>query len=277
MSDQKSWFDSTINKRKILSLKEPVLSKWKLVEKLNEHVEQRPEAKSHTSLASARFLCRDASRPANEATAYAYLRIVKQIPSERAEEADLVSRAREATQFTPPELKAYKALAQKGSTNTPKLLAWEQGTQDSTGPMPGGHITWIVFEKLEGLTLGDDDEASSYWALPSETRKSIRSVFLREFKSVKTTSISMDDIDTSMTISKAAEIGILPVAPGPHNVIWNAEKETIHFVGFRDPEFFQRKREAGNELFPLFGLAKAPRGDRWAERDWDGDTSKWKF
>ncbi|KAI3199026.1 hypothetical protein CBS147311_6110 [Penicillium roqueforti] len=60
---------------------------------------------------------------------------------------------------------------------------------------------------------------------------------------------------------KAADIGIL-------------ERETIHFVGFEDPEFFKPKGRADNNILAIYGLAK-PCND-WSWRR-DIDTSGWTF
>ncbi|KAJ6118709.1 hypothetical protein N7471_013329 [Penicillium samsonianum] len=35
-------------------------------------------------------------------------------------------------------------------------VTWQQGTQDTSGPVPGGWITWIVFGRIKGFTLGAD-------------------------------------------------------------------------------------------------------------------------
>ena len=198
MADQKIWFPDPIqdSECKILTLNEPTPSTWEVVQKINEHVEQWQDATSYPSLASAKFVCRDAQSP-NGPTAF--LRIVKQIPSVKGDigpvrpqeaaqftpselKAYEAIRAREATQFTPPELEAYQALKERNSPNTPKLLAWEQGTQDSSDSVPGGFITWIIFEKVEGIALGDENGDSMYWEQPPETRAKIRKVFLEEYE-----------------------------------------------------------------------------------------------
>ncbi|KAJ5804304.1 uncharacterized protein N7518_000607 [Penicillium psychrosexuale] len=255
MAHENIWFPDPFQNCKILSLNEPTPSNWEVFQKINEHVEQWQDVTCRLpSLASAKFVCRDASESPNGPTAF--LRIVKQIPSQVAEQftrtepkASQAIRAQEATQFTPPELKAYQALKDRNSPNTPKLLAWQQGTQDASGTVPGGFITWVIFEDIEGIALGDENGAGIYWEQPPETRAKIR------------------------------EIGILPIHDGPGNLIWNAERETIHFVGFEDPEFFQRKGRVTAKIFPRYGLAKTPPGDRWWEYEVnkDPDTSKWTF
>ncbi|CAI7638896.1 unnamed protein product [Penicillium glandicola] len=203
IADEKIWFPGPIQKRKILTLEDPTSSNWKVLHKINEHVEQW-----HTSgpcLASAKFICHDARVSSKGPTAF--LRVVQQIPYVRADVGPL--RAPETTKFTHPELKAYKALKQRNSPNTPKLLAWQEGTQDSSGLVPGGFITWFIFENIEGLALGDENGAGPYWALPPETRTRIPEVFLKEYNT-------------------AAEVGILPVFEGPGNLIWNEKRETMY-------------------------------------------------
>ncbi|KAF9252125.1 hypothetical protein DTO006G1_2872 [Penicillium roqueforti] len=87
MADQKIWFPDPIqdSECKILTLSEPIPSNWEVVQKINEHVEQWQDAisyPSHPSLASTKFVCRDAQFP-NGPTAF--LRIVKQIPSAKGD------------------------------------------------------------------------------------------------------------------------------------------------------------------------------------------------
>lgn len=178
MADSKSWFPKSLKKGKIIRLAEPVSSRWKIVEKVNEHVEQYEDTELHPSLASAKFLCRDASSSSNKK--YAYLRIVQQIPSVNGEVSDHA--AREATEFTPPELKAYQTLKERQSPNTPKLLAWDQETQDTSGPVPGGWMTWIVFERVEGFPLGDEYGAGAFWEQSPDTQMTIRRVLVEEFR-----------------------------------------------------------------------------------------------
>ncbi|OQD97970.1 hypothetical protein PENSOL_c010G10741 [Penicillium solitum] len=203
MADSKSWFPKSIKKGKTVKLTEPVSSRWKIVEKVNEHVEQFEDTELHPSLASAKFLCRDASDPSNKKDAY--LRIVQQIPSVKGEFPDHVSR--EATQFT-PELKAYQTLKERKSPNTPKLLAWQQETQDTSGPVPRGWITRIVFERVEGFPLGDEYGAGAFWKQSPDTQMIIRRVLIEEF-------------------SLAAKIGVLPPDEGPYSAIWNNKAQTM--------------------------------------------------
>lgn len=87
MADEKSWFPKSLKKGKLIKSTEPVASRWKIVEKVNEHVDQSEDTNLHLSLASAKFLCRDANDPANKTDTY--LRIIQQIPSAKAEASDV--------------------------------------------------------------------------------------------------------------------------------------------------------------------------------------------
>lgn len=109
------------------------------------------------------------------------MRVYVQVPHTGYEGADKATRAREAIEFTPPELKAYKSLTDKGSQNTPPLLAYELGTQGSSDIVPNGHITWIVWKKVPGKRLGDFRSAFVYWNMDRDERDRIREAFLREF------------------------------------------------------------------------------------------------
>ena len=155
MAHKQIWFPDPDQKCKILSLDEPPPSNWEVFQTINEHVKQwQVDTSRCPSLASAKLVCGDASKSPNGPTAF--FRIVKQIPSQVAEQftrtelkTSQAVRFREATQSTLPELKAYQALKERNSPNTPKLLAWQQGTQCTSGTVPGGFITWIIFGNIE--------------------------------------------------------------------------------------------------------------------------------
>ncbi|CAI7623058.1 unnamed protein product [Penicillium glandicola] len=143
----------------------------------------------------------------------AFMRIYAQAPHAGCEHADQVTRSREATEFTPPELKAYKFLTENGSENTPLLLAYKQGSQDNTGPVPRGHITWIVWEKVPGKCLGDFKAASEYWDMDHHQRKLVRGAFLREFP-------------------KAKKMGYFPEGANPSNLVWDKNTRTLYAASY---------------------------------------------
>jgi hypothetical protein len=105
------------------------------------------------------------------------MRIYMQIPYVNTELNDSAIRAQQASVFTPEELLAYKTLTRRRSTITPQLLGYKKGKQDSSGPVPGGFITWFSWEIVPGLRLGDDFGAAAFWGLDSSEREQIRSIF----------------------------------------------------------------------------------------------------
>ncbi|KAL2698784.1 hypothetical protein AAEP93_010172 [Penicillium crustosum] len=128
------------------------------------------------------------------------MRIYVQVPRTGYDRVDKATLAKEATQFTPPELITYQFLTDNRSRNTPLLLGYKMDTQPTDGPVPGGHVTWIVWEKVPGKCLGDYKSASVYWDMTPDQRKRVRESFLRE-------------------IPKIMDMGCFPQRPGPSNLI----------------------------------------------------------
>jgi hypothetical protein len=178
MPHSRSWFSANAA-GKTVSLSEPLDTTWEIVAKINERVEQYSDTKQ-LSIASAKFLVHHVDAPPDKGIAY--MRVIKQIPSVLAEGTDDSSRGREAKQFVPSELNAYHALMRKHSHNTPHLFAWETGEQEDSGQVPGGSITYIVFEKLPGIALGTEFRATAFWEQPPATRELIRRTLFVEYK-----------------------------------------------------------------------------------------------
>ena len=104
----------------------------------------------------------------------AFMRIYIQVPHRTTEIDDPDTRGQQATTYTPPELNAYLDLTKERSCNTPKLLGYKSGTQDFSGLVPGGFITWLVWEIVPGLRLGDRNGAGPFWCLESYEREQVR-------------------------------------------------------------------------------------------------------
>lgn len=172
----RSWFPKGLDPGDKVTLDMPTGSEWVIDRLVNKHSYQCAD-RSLDSYACVLFECHNAAGGQQ-----AFMRVYAQVPHTCYEDADRATRAREATEFTPPELKAYKFLKEKRSQNTPLLLAYKQGSQDSSsGAVPRGHLTWIVWEKVPGERLGDFKSAFVYWDMNREERKRVREVFLREF------------------------------------------------------------------------------------------------
>lgn len=123
-----AWFFGGISPGTIVTLDQPVPSRWKILEKLNDHdyqvnVEETEEL-GITSFASARILCCDPKKRSKKT----FVRIQKQVPHGKTEMRDADTRGRQATTYTPRALTAYLDLTQKGSTNTLKVLGYKTST-----------------------------------------------------------------------------------------------------------------------------------------------------
>lgn len=117
------------------------------------------------------------------------MRIYVQLPFKMTEFAPPARRAQQAnTSFTPEELTAFQMLSahEKASKVTPKLLAFQEKTQDGDNwPVPGGFLTYVVWEKVPGIQLGDSTGAAPYFwkSFPrKEDRAPIQKAFLETFK-----------------------------------------------------------------------------------------------
>ncbi|KAJ5840041.1 uncharacterized protein N7525_005229 [Penicillium rubens] len=270
MGVPRSWFPSGLDEGDTVTLNKPTRSEWIIDKMVNTHSYQC-ELQSADSYASVLFTCHNAADGQE-----AFIRVYVQVPHTGYEHADQATRAREATDFTPPELKAYEFLTKKGSQNTPQLLAYKRGSQDRSGVVPRGHITWIVWEKVPGKRLGDYKSAFVYWDMDCEQRKRVREAFLREFPAAK-------------------KMGYFPNAARPRNLVWDEEAGALYathhaydpkvrltypysyFVGFRDAMPFKAKGTFGEEWFPRFDLAKPPQRHYRSNRDYNGDISDWQL
>jgi hypothetical protein len=170
----RSWFPSELDEYEKVTLDMPKPSTWVIGKLVNTHSYQSDET-NVPSYACAQFECARASNQEE-----CFMRIYVQVPFTGYEHADRDTLAQQAAEFTPPELNAYKFLTDNGSRSTPKLRAYKQDTQGPNGPIPGGHITWIVWQKVPGKCLGGIRDASVYWGLRATERKRVRDAFLRE-------------------------------------------------------------------------------------------------
>ena len=69
------------------------------------------------------------------------------------------------------------AWKQKQLRITPRLLDTKKDKQDDTGFVPGGLITWLVWEVVPGIRLSDPCGAAAFWALDISERDAIREAF----------------------------------------------------------------------------------------------------
>lgn len=155
----------------------PTRSKWTIVKKISDHLVQLDQRdvddKVGISRAWALFLCQNDSRMENNDDP-AFMRIYMQVPTKGTEYDSREERKKQAAfryhseldaykEFdrqasevrTNHELTTFKTLTNRVSKVTPTLLGYKQSKQDDRLPVPGGYITYIVWEKVPGIQLGD--------------------------------------------------------------------------------------------------------------------------
>jgi hypothetical protein len=167
-----------------ISFDSPTPSKWTVIEKLSEAYDQLTEKDAKDgfrgSYSQAKLLCRNVANPAKEA----FMRIYMQIPDQGTEFDPPEDRAQQALSRTPIEFTALKTFTDKKSNITPILLAYKEDKQDNSGIVPSGFITYLVWNILPGLRLGDNLGGATFWALPRPERDNIRALFEKEYKYV---------------------------------------------------------------------------------------------
>jgi hypothetical protein len=155
-------------------------SKWRILEVLHEHDSQKYEGAEDPSYASIQLTCAEVGGSSRRA----FMRIVMQIPFSKTEHEDSAVRGKQATSttFRTPEFLAFMIFAKNASTVTPRFLGYRDDRQGSSGPVPGGFITYYAWEVVPGKPLGDyTGDANEFWTLDKDERDKIRSAFKDTF------------------------------------------------------------------------------------------------
>jgi hypothetical protein len=204
-------------------------TRWKLLTKIEEEVEQNFEAvgeeEQYTSFSSALFSCETPSNDSNPSRK-ALMKIWMQIPFKGSEFEPPATRAVQASQELPldaeDELKALQRLLAIDSLHTPKLLASKQETQPDDGMVPGGFIFFLVFSEMPGVALQRKDQLqkeSLYWAQSSSTRSVIRQAFKKAWQYVRDKLLSKVLLTYHYRDLLAASA--CPLFPGLKNLQWD--------------------------------------------------------
>ncbi|OJJ43587.1 hypothetical protein ASPZODRAFT_28242 [Penicilliopsis zonata CBS 506.65] len=127
---------------------------------------------------------------------------------------------------------------------------------DDDGLVPGGYLTYLVWEIVPGVRLGDSLDVSPFWELLREQRDAARTAFVSGYSQMMT-------------------LGYYPMFAGPRNLVWNGETKTLYFIGFLEWKLEKTEYKWDMTFLPEYDLAKAP-DYKW-ERVWNGDTSGWGF
>ncbi|KAJ5504533.1 hypothetical protein N7463_007407 [Penicillium fimorum] len=115
---------------------------------------------------------------------------------------------------------------------------------------------WKILEKLNDL--GDSDGAGPFWGLESYEREQVRVSFLK-------------------ALVKLKEYGWYPSVDRARSLVWHRETQTLYFIGHFSKTMEGKPRHSAEpaQRIATFGLALPDVPVRW--KDWDKDTSRWKW
>ncbi|KAJ5706244.1 hypothetical protein N7536_001933 [Penicillium majusculum] len=215
------------------------MSKWEL------------DGGSGPPFAVFRYLCHSAT----ESDKKAFMRIYFQIPIARTEQQRPEVRQRQAA---PPrkhrELDVLKDLKLRQCPVVPTLLAYKEGKQGNDGVVPDGYITYVVWDKVPGKSLNQDQ----FWDIKSgPLREAVRAKF-------RDSRVKLTDL------RELRRYGWEPGMPGLENIIYDEVTETMHIAGFRLSAPLDPEHKFTDMTFVDWGLAIPPNN-----ADWEKDSTKW--
>jgi hypothetical protein len=153
---------------------------WVIEKKLSEksHLMTQKEVSDIDGIklpyAAAKFLCHRKEDPSKKA----FMRIYLQIPTSGTLFRSPQIRRQQADGPRPHlELTTLKKLKEMGCDVVPDLLAYQEGKQGDDGIVPGGYITYVVWDIVPGEPLSREE----FWKLDFKSRGEIRAVFRETF------------------------------------------------------------------------------------------------
>ena len=169
---------------KLITLTHPQETQWEIEKIINEYdnqMDQKDVRQDAPSYAAIKLSC-----SAFGESTQAMMRVYVQIPYTNTELEDTATRAQQAMSYKPEELRAYQILGKDrwASKFTPSLLGYQESKQNDSGLVPGGFLTYIVWQIVPGLQLGDyAGDATWFWDSIKERteRDLIRALFKETF------------------------------------------------------------------------------------------------
>ncbi|CAI7670251.1 unnamed protein product [Penicillium palitans] len=183
---------------------------WVIEKKLSERSQPMTQQDVTDGLglpfAAAKFLCYPKGTPSKKA----FMRIYLQIPVTGTQHESRQIRREQAAKPQPHvELTILKALKEFECDVVPDLLAYQEGKQSEDSIVPGGYITYVVWNKVPGEPLN----AEEFWEQDPKSRQAIRNKFREAFPVLL--------ID--MRIRKLKKYGYLPRMSTMSKIIYDKE------------------------------------------------------
>ncbi|KAJ5252639.1 hypothetical protein N7489_003049 [Penicillium chrysogenum] len=228
----------------------PSPQKWVIEEKLTEDVQQMSkwelDGGAGPPFAVFKYLCHSAA----DGDKKAFMRIYFQIPIEGTEHERPEVRQRQAASRKHRELDVLKDLQLRQCPVVPSLLAYKEGKQGNDGPVPDGYITHIVWDKVPGKSLSQDE----VWDPKSgPLREAVRAKFRDVWEVLR-------------------RYGWKPGMHGLEHIIYDEATQTMHIAGFRQSASLDPEEKFTDMTFVGWGLAIAP-----SKAGWDKDSTKWAW
>ncbi|OJJ45681.1 hypothetical protein ASPZODRAFT_143567 [Penicilliopsis zonata CBS 506.65] len=230
---------------------------WVITEKLSERAnhltqEEINEGLGTAACTAAKFLCYRVGDPAKEPV---FMRMYLQIPVIGTEFSNARVRAKQAAPpLSYPELTALKALKKVGCDVVPDLLGYQEGKQDDDGIVPGGFVTYVVWEKVPGESLTQE----KFWNMELFLRDAVR----KEFRGVY--SINWP--------RKLVQCGFEPRMATLSKLIYDEASGKMHISGFRAACTTDKDKEWSDVNYVVYRLAKPS-----SKIDWYLDTNGWTW
>ncbi|CAI7634572.1 unnamed protein product [Penicillium glandicola] len=228
---------------------------WIILEKLNEESNRLTKediaAELGPSDTTGKFLCRPARK--EDDNRRAFLRIYQQVPIAGTETKKAAIRASQAVETPPdhPELIAFRKFTKLECDVVPRLLGYQQRQQDHDEGVPGGYVTYILWEKVAGESL----DLTVFWRLPFADRQAIRDKFRQVY-------------------TRFLLCGYMPCMAGPSKIIYDKSSGQMHICGFKLASPFDEPQQWGDINYFQYGLIQ-PSDSRF---DWEGtppETADW--
>ncbi|GKZ26093.1 hypothetical protein AbraCBS73388_002043 [Aspergillus brasiliensis] len=183
---------------------------WTVISACEEHISQYAKGQGNrheppASDATIRLVCEQ-----TDGNILSDIRIYKQIPAAGTEAEPAAVRAKQARTCEPDELIALRALTNKGSKFTPRLLDSKSTTQDDSGVVPGGFLVYVAWEVVAGEQLGTqvEDENCAFWRLDPGQRDIVRQHFKNNFVQL-------------------CKWGYMPLHGELSHLVWDAKSSTL--------------------------------------------------
>ncbi|OQE88597.1 hypothetical protein PENNAL_c0016G06596 [Penicillium nalgiovense] len=170
------WTTATLNQspESPLNIVDVGPSRWAIVSKVQERTNIMSQRDVTNGLGpvyvTEKFLC----YPIGSSNTLAFMRVYKQVPIAGTEFKKASIRATQAVMtYEPTELTTLKSLQEKGCNVISRLLEYQCDQQDEDDTVPGGFITYVIWEKV----LGESLDMKNFWGYSFSEREEIRLKF----------------------------------------------------------------------------------------------------